>query len=132
MARYYENFEYLGPRISSDSSIMSLSYSSYSRGACCTEDCFTNIQHMIILGYNSQLCPSRSVKEVVHPALPYIENPFMIHLNKTKEGRWRSKIFIPRFHNIYCLSFHLKHEGMNYIIDNFKSSRIIVVTNMIV
>ena len=39
---------------------------------------------------------------------------------------------IPHFHNIYCLSFHLKHEGMNYIVDNFKISRIIGVTNMIV
>ena len=41
-------------------------------------------------------------------------------------------IFILQFHNIYCLSFHLKHEGMNYIVDNFKSSRIIGVTNLMV
>ena len=41
-------------------------------------------------------------------------------------------IFIPQFHNIYCLSFRLKNEGMNYIVDNFKSSRIIGVTNLMV
>ena len=40
--------------------------------------------------------------------------------------------FIHWFHNIYCLYFHLKHDGMDYSVDNFKSSRIIRVTNMIV
>ena len=40
-------------------------------------------------------------------------------------------ISIPKLHNIYCSYFHLKHEGMNYIVDNFKSSRIIGVTNTI-
>ena len=39
--------------------------------------------------------------------------------------------FIPQSHNIYCLSFNLRHEVMDYIIENFKSSRIIGVTNMI-
>ena len=55
----------------------------------------------------------------------------MIRLNKTKEGRWIGMVFIPKYHNIYCLYFHLKHEGMDYIIENFKSSKIIGVTNMI-
>ena len=56
----------------------------------------------------------------------------MIHLNKTEEGRWIGMTFIPRSHNIDRLSLHLKHEGMDYIVDNFKISRIIGVTNMIV
>ena len=56
----------------------------------------------------------------------------MLHLNKEKEGRWIGMTFIPQSHNIYCLSLHLKHEGMDYIIDNLKSSRIIGVNNMIV
>ena len=55
----------------------------------------------------------------------------MIHLNKTKEGRWTSMTFIPQSHNIYCLSFHLKHEGMDYIVDNSKISRNIGVTDLI-
>ena len=84
------------------------------------------------LGYHSQLCSSTIIDQVVHPTLPYIGKPLMIHLNKTKEGRWPGMTFIPQFHNIYCLSFHLKHERMNYIIDNFKSSNIMGVTNMIV
>ena len=108
------------------------SYSSCSREACRTEDSFADIQHMMSLGYHSQLCPSRSVEEFVEPALPYIGKPLMIHLNKTEEGRWTGMIFIPHSHNIYCLSFHLKYEGMNYFVDNFKSSRIIGVTNMVV
>ena len=33
---------------------------------------------------------------------------------------------------MYCLSIHLKHEGMDYIVDNFESSEIVGVTNMIV
>ena len=41
-------------------------------------------------------------------------------------------IFILQFHDIYCLLFHVKHEGMDYIVDNFKISKIIGVTNMIV
>ena len=56
----------------------------------------------------------------------------MIHVNNTKEGRWIGMTFIPQSHNIYYLSFHLKHEGMYYIVDNFKSSRSIGVTKMIV
>ena len=56
----------------------------------------------------------------------------MIRLSKTEEGRWTCMILIPQFHNIYCLSFHLNREGMNYIVDNFKSSRIIGGTNMMV
>ena len=48
------------------------------------------------------------------------------------EGRLTGMTFIPQSHNIYYLSFHLRHEGMDYIVDNFKSSRIIGVTNMIV
>ena len=39
-------------------------------------------------------------------------------------------IFIPRFQSNYSLSFHLNHEGMNYIADNFNISRIIWNTNM--
>ena len=56
----------------------------------------------------------------------------MMHFNKTEVGRWEDMILIPHLHNIYCLSFHLKHEGMNYIPGNFKISRIIGVTNIIV
>ena len=41
-------------------------------------------------------------------------------------------IFILQFHDIYCLLFHVKHEGMDYIVHNFKISKIIGVTNMIV
>lgn len=84
------------------------------------------------LGYHFELCPSRSVEEVVQLALPYIDETLMIHLNKTDEGRWKGMVFIPQFHNIYCLSFHLKHEGIDYIVDNFKSSKIIGVTNILV
>ena len=118
----------MGPCISSDYSMMSMSYSSYSRESCWIEDSLADIHQMMSLGYHSKLCPSRSVEEVFQP----IGKPLMIHLNKTEEGRWTGMIFIPRFHNIYCLYFHLKHEGMNYIDDNFKISRIIGVTNMIV
>ena len=132
VSHYDEKFKDLGPRISSDSSMMSPSYSSCSKEACCTEDSFADIQHMMSHGYHSQLCSSRSVEEVVQPTLPYIGKPLMIHLKKTEEGRWTGMTFIPQFHNIYCLYFHLKHEGMNYIVDNFKSSKIIGVTNMIV
>ena len=116
MVHYDEKFEYLVPRISGDSSMMSPSYSSCSREACCTEDSFTDIHHMMSLSYHSQLCSSRSIEEVFQTTLPYINKPLLIHLNKTEEGRWKSMIFIPQFHNIYCLSFHLKHEGMNYIV----------------
>ena len=56
----------------------------------------------------------------------------MMHFNKAEEGRWIGMIFIPHSQSIYCLSFHLKHEGMNYMADNFKISRIIAVVNMIV
>ena len=111
--------------------MISPSYSSCDRETCHTEDSFADIQHMMSLGYHSQLCSSRSVEEVVQPTLPYIDKPLMIHLNKTKEGRWTCIIFIPQFHNIYCLSFHLKHEGMDYIVGNFKSLNIIGVTYMI-
>ena len=86
----------------------------------------------MIRGYHSQLCSSRSVEEFVQPTLPYIGNPLIIYLNKTEKGRLTCMLFIPQFHNIYCLSFHLKHEGMNYIVDNFKILRIIGVTNMAV
>ena len=44
----------------------------------------------------------------------------MIHCNKIKIGMWMGMIFILEFHNIYYLSFLLKHEGMNYVADNFK------------
>ena len=56
----------------------------------------------------------------------------MIHLNKAKEGRLIGMTFIPQSHNIYCISFHLRHEGMDYLVENFKISSIIGVTNMIV
>ena len=84
------------------------------------------------LGHHSQLCSSRCAEEVVQPALSYIGKPLMIHLNKVKQGRWKGMTFIPQLHNIYCWSFHLKHEGMDSIVDNFKSSNIIGGTNMIV
>ena len=41
-------------------------------------------------------------------------------------------IFILQFHDIYCLLFYMKHEGIDYNVDNFKSSKIIGVTKMIV
>ena len=41
-------------------------------------------------------------------------------------------IFILQFPDIYCLFFHVKHEGMDYIVNNFKSSKNIGVTNIIV
>ena len=108
------------------------SYSSCSREACRAEDSFADIQHMMSLGYHSQLSSSRSVEEVVQPTLSYIGKSLMLHFNKNNVGRWTGMIFIPRSHNIYCLSFHLKHEGMDYTVDNFKSSRMIGVTNMVV
>ena len=132
MAHYDKKFKDLGLCISSDYSMIYPLYSSCSWDACCTKYYFPDIQHMISLGYHFQLCPSISIEEVVQPSLPYIDKPLMIHLNKIKEGRWTGMISIPQSHNIYCLSFHLKHEGMNYIIGNLKSSRIIGVTNMIV
>ena len=88
MDHYDEKFEELEPCIFSDSSMISPSYSSYSREACCTEDYFADIQHMMSLGYHFQFSPSRSIKEVVHPALPYIGKTLMIHINKTEERRW--------------------------------------------
>ena len=86
---------------------------------------------MVSLGYHSQIFPSRSIEENLQPSLPYIDKHLMIHLNKMEEGRWTGMTFIPQFHNIYCLSSHLKHESMDYIVENFKSSNIIWVTNMI-
>ena len=68
------------------------------------------------------------LESISHPFLSYLGKSLMIHFNKIKIGI----ILILEFHSIYCLSFCLKHEGMNYIVDNFKSSRIIWVTNMIV
>ena len=133
MGHYYENFEDLESRIFGDSSMMSPSDSSCSSEACRTDDSFADIQHiMMSLGCHSQLCPSRSVEEVVHPTLPYISKPLMIHLNKTEEDRWTGMTFIPQSHNIYCIYFHLRHEGMYYLVENFKSSSIIGVANMIV
>ena len=55
-----------------------------------------------------------------------------MHFNKVETGMWAGMIFTPQPHSIYCLYFHLRHEGMNYVVDNFKISRIIRVTNMIV
>ena len=62
MTHYDEKFEDLEPRISGDSSMMSPLYSSCSREACRTESSFADIQHMMILSYYFQLCPSRSVE----------------------------------------------------------------------
>ena len=72
-----------------------------------------------------------ALNKTTKPFLLYLGKLLMIHFNKVGEGRWIGMIFIPRFHNIYCLSFHLKYEGMDYIVDNFKSSMITGVTNMI-
>ena len=82
--------------------------------------------------YQSLLCSSRSIEKVVQLAISYVDKCLMMHFNKTEASRWTGMIFIPQIHNIYCLSFHLKHKGMNYIADYFKISRIIGVTNMIV
>ena len=130
-AHYDEKFEDFGPRISSDSSMMSPSYSSYSSEACYTKDPFANIQPMAGPNYQSLLCSPRSIEEVVQSTIWYISDSLMVQFKKTKAGRWTGMIFIPMLHIIYCLSFHLKHEGMNYIADHFKISRIIGVTNMI-
>ena len=94
------------------------------------EDSFLDIRHMMSLGYHSQLCSSRSIEFFFQPTL-YDTNKSLI-FDKTKEGRWIGMIFIPQLHNIYCLSFYLKQEGMNYIDDNLKMSRIIWVTNIMV
>ena len=83
IAHYDEKFKDLEPHISGDSSMVSPSYSSCSREVHRTKDSFVDIQHMMGLGYHSQLCPSRSVEEVVQPSLPYISKPLMIRLNKT-------------------------------------------------
>ena len=95
VAHYDEKFKYLAPRISGDSSMMSLSYSLGSREACCTEDSFVDIQHMMSQGYHSQLCSSRSDEEFVKPTLPYIDKPLVIHLKNIEEGIWTSIIFVP-------------------------------------
>ena len=55
----------------------------------------------------------------------------MMHFKKIEIGKWTGMTFTPQFHSIYCLSFHLKQEGMNFIADNFKISRIIWNINMI-
>ena len=83
MAHYDEEFEDLEPRISGDSSMMSPSYSSCNREACCTEDSFVDIPHMMSLGYHSQLCSSRSVEEVVQPTLSATDKSLMMHFDKT-------------------------------------------------
>ena len=59
MGHYDEKFKDLEPRISGDSSMMSPSYSSYSKEACRTEDSFADVQHMMSLAYHFQLFPSR-------------------------------------------------------------------------
>ena len=61
LGHYDEKLEELEPHIFGNSSMMSPSYSSYSKEACCTEDSFADIQHMMSLGYHSQLCTSRSI-----------------------------------------------------------------------
>ena len=54
MDHYDEKFKNLEPRISGDSSMMSPSYSSYSREACRTGDYFLDILHRMSLGYHFQ------------------------------------------------------------------------------
>ena len=100
LGHYDKKFEYLQPHIFGDSFMMLPLYSSYCREACNIEDSFAHIQHMMNLGYHFQVYPSRILEEVVQPTLPYIDKPLMIHLNKTKEGRWKGMTFIPRSHNI--------------------------------
>ena len=95
MGHYDEKFEDFEPRISGDSSMMSPSYSYYNREACHTEDSFSYVQHMMSLGYHSQLYTSRSDEEFVKPTLAYIDKPLVIHLKKIEEGIWKSIIFIP-------------------------------------
>ena len=54
----------------------------------------------------------------------------MMHFNKIETSMWAGMIFTPQFHSIYCLSFRLKHEGMNLIADSFKILKNIEGTNI--
>ena len=72
----------------------------------------------------SMVCPnehnsSRSIMEVVHHFLSGVSKFLMIHFNKTNTSRWTGIIFISHCHDIFCLYFHLKCEGMNLVADNF-------------
>ena len=74
MAHYDEKFQDLGPRISGDSSMISLTYSSCGREACRIEDSIADMQCMMSLGYHSQMFPLITMEEVVQPDLPYFGN----------------------------------------------------------
>ena len=54
------------------------------------------------------------IEEFVRPFPYYLGKSVVIHLNEIKEGTWIGMIFITHLHGIYCLSFRLNHEGMNY------------------
>ena len=69
--------------------------------------------------------------EFVQPFMSGVGKFVMIHFNKIDTCRWTCMIFISHCQDIYCLSFHLKCEGMNFVAHNFKISKIIRDTNMI-
>ena len=56
----------------------------------------------------------------------------MMHFNRTDTSMWTSIVFICPFHDICYLSFRLKLEGMNFVVDNFNLSTIIEGTNKII
>ena len=87
---------------------------------------------MMSQNYHSQLCFSRTMVEVENSFLSDTSKLSMMHFNGTKTGMWIGIIFTSHFHDIYCLSFRLKCEGMNFVADNFDFLRIIGDTNMII
>ena len=85
----------------------------------------TAFEPITLLNQNFQHPLMERITEIVLPFPSYLVRSVFIHLNKIKAGRRTGMIFITQLHGIYCLSFRLNHEGMNYFAGNFKISRII-------
>ena len=133
---YYDNlFENLGPHISGDISMDSTQlYLSNigGREACYTGNSLADIQSMMSLDYHSQQCFSRTMAEVEYPFLSSTGKFSVPNFNETDTSMWTGIIFTSHFHDIYCLSFRLKCEGMNFVADNFKFLKNIGDINMII
>ena len=79
MVHYDEKFENLGPHIFGDSSMIYPSYLSSIREACYTKDPFANIHPMVSPDYQSLLCSSRCIEEIVQHAISYVDECLMMH-----------------------------------------------------
>ena len=77
--------------------------------------------------YYSQQCLS-CMTNVEKPFLSSTGKSSLMHFNGTETGI----VFTSHFHDIYYLSFRLKCEGMNFLVENFIFLWIIGYINMII